>query len=82
MDEYRSSVLTCNVAKPFDSVTHFLKGSRQILDLLGTIERLDSQLANSEIQEVRLLKALSKLQRENKKLRGDVKNAKSIRTGD
>jgi len=67
---YRSSVMTCNVARPRDPVTLFLHGSRQCLDMLGTIEKLDLQLSRCEAQEARYLKALAMLQRENKKLKG------------
>jgi len=64
---YRSSVMTCNVPRPLDPVTAFLRGSRRHLDLLGTIERLDSRLAQSESQEARLLTALAKFQNEKRK---------------
>ena len=79
---YRSSVMTCNVPKPLDPVTMFLHDSRRHLDMLGTIERLDLQLSRSEAQEAWYLKALAKLQRENKKLIKGETDAESIRTGD
>ena len=81
MAGYMSSVMNCNVPRPLDPVTMFLTGSRDQMVMLRTIERLDLQLSRSEAQEGWYLKALAKLQRENKQLL-KVENAESIRTGD
>ena len=69
---FKSSVLTCYVGDDHCSVCNFLAGDRSIGTLLKVIEILDTYLADSEIAERRLQRALVAL-KENSELcrRGD-----------
>jgi len=58
--EYKSSVLTCNIAEDGCAVCEFLNGSRTVEHLMVVIAILDGQLADTEKRKKICMRELAK----------------------